>query len=221
MKVTRTYSLVLLSTLFLLCPVASYAQGAPKNGGGNGMGSKSHVMLAGGYSLLGLFGGMVEGLLDGVDELTVKSSPEFIVNYDYKVVDKFSVGAGYTYQQLKMEYLDTVINLAGDTSYAFFKDKITRQNTGIRLAVHFNDLDEPLDTYAGVRVSMTFWGYKTDNPRSDRNPEAEIDEFFNEGKVRTQVFLGTRYYFNDFIGVGGEVAIGNPYFLALGIDFKF
>jgi hypothetical protein len=223
MKTLRNSSLILFSA-FIMAGNFSYAQGPNKNTGGSGggpLGGKSQLMLGGGYSIVGFLGSLVEELVTSATDLEVKSSPEFVVNYDYRLAEKFTLGAGYTYQQLKMEYLDTVFQTNGDTTYAFYQGRITRQNVGLRGAIHFTEPDNALDTYAGVRFSMTFWGYKTDNPDPYNNVEADIDEVFGEGKPRIQVFLGTRYYFNDFIGVGGELAIGNPYFLAIGVNLKF
>jgi hypothetical protein len=135
-----------------------------------------------------------------------------IANYDYGIASKFSLGAAFSYQQMTLEYKDT--DTSNNQTFNY-KDKLSRTNVGLRPLFHFGE-NENLDTYFGFRLSMTFWDHSSNNPRVT----GSSTDIWNSGKLRFQALFGARYFFNDFLGFNGEVAIGPPYYAAMGLNLR-
>jgi hypothetical protein len=172
------------------------------------------VITAGvGYSLVGIIGTAFADAIKSNTTVKMKNIPVIMGAYDFGISEKFSVGLSYTYQSLSAEYDNYVKDTI--TYYGNFKDKITRQNIGIRPLFHFGD-NEDLDTYFGARLSYTLWNYTT----TTNNTIEDFDDLF-VGRPRFQALVGARYFFTDLIGFNFELAIGPSYFGLFGLNVKF
>ena len=91
---------------------------------------------------------------------------------------------------------------------------------------YFFESDDEEDTYGGIRLSYTFWGYQSGSPYGPGIKKPWSDLFYEGDRVlneslKLQVVLGERYFFNNFLAINGEIAIGRPYFANLGLCFRF
>lgn len=194
-------------------PVKNYAQN--KSG-------TSVVTLGAGTSMVGLIFKAFQNSINSLPQSSVelKSTPALLATYDYALADKFSLGVAFSYQSFSAQINGyEYINSMGDTiSNASFKNTTTRINYAIRPLFHMGS-SEDMDVYMGARIGFTKWNTKTDNLDPYYDPAADWD--FLTNRVRTQVLFGLRYFFSDYIGVNGEIAIGTPYYMMAGLNFKF
>lgn len=182
---------------------------------------KSVVTVGAGSSLASLVFAFLKTVNNqtGSFGYTLTSTPVIIGAYDYAIADKFSLGAAFSYQTFAIGYTDyTYTNNQGNSMVGSFTDRLTRINVGLRPLVHFGD-DEHLDNYFGARISYTSWSYSTNNP----DPYYAIDGTYSSAvkPIKVQVLYGIRYFFNDLIGINGEIAIGPSYYIMGGLNFKF
>ncbi|MBK9275580.1 MAG: hypothetical protein IPM49_13720 [Flavobacteriales bacterium] len=91
---------------------------------------------------------------------------------------------------------------------------------GLRGTYHWNSWHkvENWDVYAGVGIGVTAesWSDRTDYGTyiGDRY------SYSPRGRLRSSLFVGTRYYFTDFLGVFAEVGYDTA-FLTGGLQLKF
>ncbi|MDA3780234.1 MAG: hypothetical protein PF487_08485 [Bacteroidales bacterium] len=169
---------------------------------------KSTLSLNTGFSLIG-------NLLNvGGDDNSTYSLPAFQANYDYSLVDWFSIGGAASIQLMGIDYTNY------GTSGEDFKTSITRTNFAVRGLFHYGN-SEVLDMYSGIRFGVTNWSVSTDSDNPDY--QAEDDISFSSGiNVAPQVILfGIRGYFNESFGANMEIAAGSPHYLSLGINYRF
>jgi len=167
---------------------------------------KSTVSADAGISLVG----RVISLVVNIDTLDGYSTiPVMQLTYDYMVTDFLSAGAAGSYQQYK--FSDTNGNII-----------IKRMNFALRALFHYGNSDK-LDMYSGIRLGMTNWGFDYDVPTGDPTLEAlqgsnSLTGFHFSPQL---VAFGVRGYFTDNIGANLEFAIGAPYYMMGGVNFRF
>jgi hypothetical protein len=172
-----------------------------------------------GFSVVGLFFGLVENALDATTNVNSTKTPVLLGAYDYGLSDRFSIGVGYTYQSLTIKYDGYYFNGSQDSLVTGnFTDRLTRQNFGIRPMFHFGDNDD-LDIYAGLRISMVRWNYSSSRP--DLGAGWASDLLGGASPVKAQALFGMRYFFTENIGFNTELAIGPSYFAMVGINARF
>ncbi len=193
--------------------------------------------------------GSAAGSLDGntnTNEAQYKygkftAGPTFQLAWDYGVVKWFSIGvagsynrAKYAYEdvQYKGEKLGTVNFVAGRTTLS------------IRPLFHYGNANN-WDFYSGFRLGAGFWSAKLSLDANDdlaMQLVAKIDEDlagYVPGFIRKRLVndvgaragfvapvvqfvpIGVRGYFNDHIGLNAELAVGSPYFLTGGVNYRF
>jgi hypothetical protein len=170
-----------------------------------------------GFSVVGLFFGLIENGLDAGTEIRSTRTPVLIGAYDYGISDRFSVGIAYSYQSLTLKY-ENYTDLNGNLVVGSFTDRLTRQNFGLRPLFHFGDNDD-LDIYAGLRLSLMRWSYSSDRPDISDNFATNI--LGGISPVKVQGLFGMRYFFTENIGFNTELAIGPSYFAMVGINARF
>ena len=94
--------------------------------------------------------------------------------------------------------------------------KIRRSNVSITPRFHFAPTDH-FDLYAGARIGFTFWSTKVDakDTRFD-----DLDRFAKLATPSFGITTGARLFFTDNLAVHGEVNIGAPNILGLGLSYK-
>lgn len=152
--------------------------------------------------------------------VTLHSTPVITAGVDYAIADHFSLGVAGSYQSFSSEYTNyTYTNSQGVDVTGSYKDKVTRMNFGLRPLFHFGD-NENFDPYFGARISFTNWSYSTSNP-DPYYDFGDVYSFIGASPVKFQVLFGAHYFFNEIVGINGEVAVGPSYYLMGGLSFKF
>ncbi|RLD53091.1 MAG: hypothetical protein DRI94_00965 [Bacteroidetes bacterium] len=166
---------------------------------------KSTVSADAGISLIGVLMRAVVNV-DTIDGYS--ATPAMQLSYDYMVTDFLSAGAAASFQQFKFS----------DTEGSF---AIKRMNFAIRALFHYGKSDK-LDMYSGIRLGMTNWGYKIDIPTNDPTLTALQDSKFSGlGFAPQLIAFGVRGYFTDNIGANIEFAVGAPYYMMGGVNYRF
>lgn len=172
-----------------------------------------NITAAGSFSLTGL---VLSAFTDAVGKGTnvnTRSTPGLNGMVDVGLTDHFSLGAAYYYQNFHGEF-SSYTDTAGYVHNGDYYFGVTRQNIGLRALFHFGDNDD-LDTYFGARVGYTIWSYRTNAVASGLNKDSA------RSRLWPQALFGVRYYFTPNIGVNAELAVGPPYYLSLGFNFRF
>lgn len=167
---------------------------------------KSTVSADAGISLIG----RVISLVVNVDTIGGYSTiPVMQLSYDYMITDFLSAGAAGSYQQYKF---------SDNTGKIVLK----RMNFALRALFHYGKSDK-LDMYSGIRLGMTNWGLDYDVSTGDPTLEAlqssnSLTGFHFSPQL---VAFGVRGYFTDNIGANLEFAIGAPYYMMGGVNYRF
>lgn len=175
-----------------------------------------------GWSVVGLFLGVIDKGLDATSDVRSTKTPVVMGAYDFGISDRFSIGAHYTYQALTLRYDGyTTFDSQGffdSTVVGSFRDRLLRQSFGIRPLFHFGDNDD-LDIYAGLRLSFLRWSYNSTRP--DLGDDFATDILKAANPIKVQGVFGLRYFFTENIGFNTEFAIGPSYFAMIGINARF
>ncbi len=210
----KKLSIVLLSAALCFAMLKPQAAMAQKEKG------QSVVTVGAGASLVGiLFKAITTPVNSSGGSAKFSSTPAILAMYDFGVTDRFSIGAAFSYQSFTGTFTDWAYdNSLGGVSVATFKDRVTRLNYAVRPLFHLGNNDD-MDMYIGPRIGMTQWTFSSNNP----DPYYDSGDFYDgfTSRIRVQVLYGIRYFFNEHIGLNGEIAIGTPYYMMGGINFKF
>ncbi len=167
-----------------------------------------------------LFGAAVQELVNTVSYKDAKMSAGLLINYDHCLKNRVSLGIGFSQQQLKLTYTDTTFLPTGGYVADTYVDRITRINTGLRALYHFRKAPKNVDGYFGLRFSFTKWTQESSNPNVTAGTW-NFDDLFGQGRMRYQALFGFRYYPWKKFGLNTEFAIGPPYFLLVGMNWKW
>ncbi|HEY6161692.1 MAG TPA: outer membrane beta-barrel protein [Bacteroidia bacterium] len=198
----------------IIVALAVLAAGTFKPGSAHAQNAQGQTVITGGagFSLAGILFTLIKDALNS-SNVTSKTTPVIGGMVDYGISDHFSLGGAYTYQSVSASYTsytkDTI------TYTGNFKDKISRQNFGVRPLFHFGS-NENFDTYAGARLSYTIWKY-TSNARTD----VSSTDFSGTSRIHFQALFGMRYFFTENIGFNFEAAVGPSYYAFFGINARF
>jgi len=169
-----------------------------------------------------LVGGLMRGVFNVTDRnitgLDSKVTPGMSFSTDVGLSPRFSLGGAYFLQVATMNwdsYTDTAGVVHNNGDYYF---RASRHNFGIRALFHFGDEDD-FDPYFGVRIGMARW--TTSSNVEGYQDMGLFDATFFRARVLPQVLFGVRYFFLPFLGVNAEIAVGFPYYLSTGINFRF
>ncbi len=167
---------------------------------------KSTISADAGVSMVGRFINLVVNL-DTIRGYS--ATPALQLSYDYMVTDFLSAGGAVSFQQFKFSGTDGTFALR-------------RINFAARALFHYGKSDK-LDMYSGVRLGMTNWAYKIDITSDDPTLQAlqGNGKFSGLGFAPQLIAFGIRGYFTDNIGANIEFAVGAPYYMAGGINYRF
>jgi opacity protein-like surface antigen len=170
-----------------------------------------------GFSLVGALLTTTFNAADRVEGLDARVTPGISSTVDVGLAPRFSMGGAYFFQSASADwtqYTDT----AGVVHTGEYNMRLTRHNFGIRALFHFGDNDD-FDPYFGVRIGMSKWTYTSNVDGAD--DLGLFDETVFRNRVLPQALFGVRYFFLPFLGVNAEIAVGFPYYLSTGINFRF
>jgi hypothetical protein len=156
------------------------------------------------------------------------SYPAFVLNGDVGLSDRISLGACFSWQTLGFNFSDVPYPNNNYTYYGntpspqqSWTDTYQRFNVSARGLYHFVR-QKDWDLYLGVRIGYTWWDRNSNNtdPLYDYSKADEYKSILPM-PVAIQSLFGMRYFFSDYFGINGEVGVGAPYALMLGVNVKF
>lgn len=152
-----------------------------------------------------------------IEGFNARATPGISTSIDVGLTPRFSVGGAYFVQSASAEwtsYTDT----AGNTYTGEYYIRLKRENFGLRALFHFGAEDD-FDPYFGVRLGMSRW---TSEIKIETGSNIDLfDETVFRNRFLPQAIFGVRYFFLPFLGVNTEIAVGFPYYLSLGVNFRF
>lgn len=172
-----------------------------------------------GYSITGaLVGSLGDDI--GVDETNINVSkiPPLYATVDYGLSDRFSLGLYGGFERFTTEVSNySYTNANGETITEDAKGKVNRVALGLRPLFHYGK-NPNLDMYSGLRVGFISWSGTTDST----DPNLDLATSFGAGRPTVSIIaFGMRYYFNEMIGAGFELATGAPHIASVSLNAKF
>lgn len=169
---------------------------------------------------VGVSANFFASIVDGLAEQNTSRNqiPNLNGFIDYAISDNFSIGGAASFQTVDLVYEDyawTTTN--GDDMISDFTSNVTRFNVAIRPLIHLNfgDPNPRVDPYIGARLGYSVWNYQ------HNSPDPSFDLSVNASGPSFQFLGGVRPYFTNHIGMHLELAIGSPYYAAVGLNYKF
>jgi hypothetical protein len=145
--------------------------------------------------------------------------------YDYRVSERFSVGGAASFSHIAVDYNNADIGNVVDNELQNFTIGFTRINVGARGLFYYTTSDV-FELYSGLRLGVNIWNIKVDSTDPDfaagLDPLAEASNFARAASPGLQVIgLGANIYPVENVGINFEFAIGQPYFAAIGMRYRF
>jgi hypothetical protein len=161
-----------------------------------------------GFSLIGIILDLSD---EAAEEVTIDNSPAIQLTYDYAISRVVSLGAAVSRQRFLLSYTNY------DDTPQDFDVVVGRLNLAGRILFHYGG-NEKLDLYSGARLGVTNWSVNVKSDAVDNyTPSFPIGAFF----APQLVVFGMKGYITDHIGINGELAIGAPHYLSLGLSYRF
>jgi len=138
------------------------------------------------------------------------SIPLINVMVDYGIGKKITLGLGFGYQTMKINWTDGVFNYVDSWS-----------RIAIALRGDYRILArENIGMYTGLRVGYNIYSMTSTYTQIDPKYPTELN--VSPTAVAVQAHFGFSYYFSGLVGVNAEVglALGGPYFAAVGVTVK-
>ncbi len=167
----------------------------------------------------------------------IRVSPTVQGTWDFGLKDWFSLGVAASYNQATVAFNDVTIKKISSKNIGSASAKVARTSFAVRALFHYGK--GKFDLYSGGRLGIGIWYGKigatvnddlfTDLLSTVGASNNFITDRLNGSKLRGGFVLpqvqfipfGMRYYVTDNIGVNGEVAIGAPYYISLGANYRF
>lgn len=196
----------LLVTLFL-CSNNLFAQ--------NKVGETS-VSVITGVSLIGLYYDAPLLLSTGSSnelKYTSNTTPVFGLAIDYSLIDLFSIGLAGSFQ-----HFENRVSLNSFSAYT--RHEVNRINLSVRSLFHIPN-KEKVDLYGGLRLGATLWRDSESASFDANNNKLSGEKQGNYVLPSFQLLIGVKVYLIDNLALNAELAIGSPYFLAIGLAYTF
>lgn len=187
-------------------------------------GSESAVGVNVGASLVNLLFRAVSY----ADQSGWKSSqiPTVQATYDYRVAERFSIGGAVSFSHIGVDYEDVTLpkdSLDGELQN--FDLSLTRINIAAR-AIFYYTTGKSFELYSGLRPGINIWNISADSTDPDfqagLDPLDDVKVFARAARPGLQIIgLGANIYPSDNIGINLELCIGQPYFAAIGMKYRF
>lgn len=142
--------------------------------------------------------------------------PLINVGVDYGFARRFSFGAAFGFQSIKLNASAASNGIAGTDTW-------TRFHMAGR-ADYYIVANENINLYTGLKIGYNIYNVKSTYTSIDPSYISDLKTYVS-GPLKTgvQAHFGFSYFFNGMIGVNTEVgiAVGGPYYFAAGLGFKF
>lgn len=186
------------------------------------------IAVNGGLNVL-QFSGLALRLIpeDLRDNVTLKNSASYGVAFDRAINNRFSIGATVHFNGGTASFQDA-FTVKDQIVSGLVKASYTRVPIMIRGLVHYGK-NEKLDMYSGLGLGASIWRVKVSGNGSVQTTITDKDLSENLRGIPAGTVLptaqliafGARYFPIPNLGIGGELAIGTPYYLALNVSYRF
>jgi hypothetical protein len=197
-----------------------------------------HVVSAqSGVSLFSFFRGNLQG--SSIDTTvrfssgTARNVPQIQVAYDYGITKWFSVGGAVSFNKVNATLNDVTYQRTQNLGNLTLG--VSRTTIGVRALFHYGNANR-LDMYSGVRVGAGIWGVGINSSLADDKIEPILRSVGGNGlwrrilgrdlgvgwaAVQAQLIaFGLRGYVTENLGINGELSLGSPYFMSLGLNYR-
>ncbi len=170
--------------------------------------------------------GMVTNYVDYYEDLTeyvegAKTIPVLNAGYNYKINKISTIGVALSHQNY-------IFNLVFPEDSISGKLGLYRTNIGFRYLANYVD-NRVINIYSGLRLGLSYWKIKAESKlifsfldklqfNIPINPEYSTSTTVFSFQI---VFFGMEVYLTQNIAIGGELALGSPYFATLGASYRF
>jgi hypothetical protein len=197
-----------------------------------------HVVSAqSGVSLFSFFRGNLQG--SSIDTTvrfssgTARNVPQIQVAYDYSITKWFSVGAAVSFNKVNTTLNNVTYQRTQNLGNLTLG--VSRTTIGVRALFHYANANR-LDMYSGVRVGAGIWSVGINSSLADDKIDPILRSVGGSGlwrrvlgrnlgvgwaAVQAQLIaFGLRGYVTEQIGINGELSLGSPYFMSLGLNYR-
>ncbi|MES2680242.1 MAG: hypothetical protein V4635_10170 [Bacteroidota bacterium] len=135
--------------------------------------------------------------------------------YEHLLSDGFGLGVEFGYSQSTLHYYDVPDFNQNKTKFEYTLNASTLRAM-VRLNFHFAG-SKKFDAYWLISTGYrhVVFSYTTNDPYIGIEPS-----FFSMSPIGVKPGIGFRYFFNNYIGLNLEIALGTP-ILGGGVSFKF
>lgn len=170
--------------------------------------------------------------LDTFNVKRVRLSPVYYLGADVGLTPWFSVGASYTHNRFTWEdkwrvsLEDALDKIPGNIELPWIEIEaestvrlwLVRDNIGLQALFH-TPKNRAFSGYCGLRGGLSFWraGFRATSPVGSLYETYQIPITI----TTVTTVWGVQGYFNEYIGMHGEFAIGTgPYFARIGLQLR-
>jgi hypothetical protein len=152
-----------------------------------------------------------------VSSFSQNSRPMIALTFDAGLSERWSLGILIANQSFSGTFFDyTYTRLDGTAVTETVTYKMNRNNISFAPKFHYNLKSDKLDMYLGLRFGFVFWNNDFKTTQSDFNPFGLVFGRPNLGLVP----FGMRFYANENFGGTFELALGAPYIISIGAQYK-
>ena len=149
--------------------------------------------------------------------VTSNAPPVFNGTVDYAFNSWFSLGIGIGYQSITVNINN--FTDSNNTPYLYNQNasaSVSRLNIGLRPCFHLGK-NPNVDPYFGLKVGVSIWSFAL----TSTDPNYNLPLPYSGTVPAFQAFFGLKGYFLPFMGAHFEIAVGSPYFIEAGLNFRF
>ncbi|WKN32160.1 hypothetical protein PZB74_02175 [Porifericola rhodea] len=172
-----------------------------------------------GLSWVGVFAKLANEV-NVVEDIRISTTPVFHFNYDYFMYEKVSLGAGFGYQRISAFYDDYQYESDGETVTEDFSSTLTRLNFSAR-ALYWYTKTKKLSLYSGLRLGVSNWSADTEVGDPNFDPDRYINLALGANFAPQLILIGGDFPLAEHLRIGGELAIGAPYFVSGGFTYRW
>lgn len=180
---------------------------------------KHQLQLHAGLSWIGVFVNIANDV-NVVEDIDISATPSFYLSYDNRIYERVSLGAAVAYQRINAFYNNYQYEQDGQTITEDFGSKLTRLNFSVR-ALYWYQLSQSLRLYSGIRLGISNWSSDTNVGDPNFSPDRFINLALGATVAPQLILLGGNFPLSTHWKLGGELAVGAPYFISGGVTYAW
>lgn len=186
---------------------------------------KKHIAgIHTGFSWIGVFTNMANHY-NVVADVNTAVTPVITLSYDWKVMDRVTVGGAITRQRFSLRYRNYKYeDENGNEQTDNFRTDLTRTNFAVRGLYHYLQ-SERKEFYAGIRIGVNNWSLDTTVKDPKYDVSKYLKRFLNYGLGAIPsvqlILFGFKEFFTPNFGANIEAAIGAPHFVSFGLIYRW